>query len=54
MMRLQGCRCLRIVRDHYYRLIETTVEFLKHVEDDAGVFGVEISGGLIRQRTRAG
>ena len=50
-----GCGCLRIVRDHYDRLIKTTIQFLKHVEDDRRVFRIEIAGGFVGEnncRTR--
>src|SRR5215213_8835117 len=33
---------LRVVRDHDDGLVEAVVQFLKHVEHDGGVLGVEV------------
>src|ERR687885_286929 len=38
---------LRVVGDHDDGLVEAVVHLLEHVEDDGGVLGVEVSGGLV-------
>lgn len=46
-----GCR-FRVVGDHDNRLMKFTIEFLKHVEDELGVFRVEVPGRFIGQDDR--
>ena len=41
-----GCS-LRIVGDHYDRLVKAVVQLLEHVKDQSGVLGVEITGRFI-------
>ena len=46
---LTGGGCLGIMRNHYDCLIESVVQFAKHVQDDFGILGIEIAGWLVRQ-----
>src|SRR6266852_1051208 len=39
----------RVVGDHHDRLAELGVGLAEHLQDGDGVFGVEISGGLVGQ-----
>src|SRR5271163_774825 len=39
-----------IVGDHYDGLAEILVQAAEHLEDDFGIFGVEIAGGLIGEK----
>jgi len=49
---LTGRGCLRIVRNHYDRLVESIVQFAKHLQNDLRVFGIEVSGRFISQNQR--
>ena len=46
---LTGRGCLGIVRNHYDCLIESVVQFAKHVQDDFGIFRIEIASRLVRE-----
>jgi hypothetical protein len=46
------CCGFRIVSDHDDRLIEPVIQFLKHIENERGVFRIEVSGGFVRQHDR--
>ncbi len=46
---LTHCRGFGVVSDHYYRLVEAVIQFLKHVEDERGVLGIQVSGRFVSQ-----
>src|SRR6185369_2676210 len=47
-----GFRGFGVVRDHNYRLAQSLVQFLEHIENDLRVFSVEIAGRFVRQDYR--
>ena len=49
---LTGSGCLRIVRDHYDRLIKSIVQLAKHLQNQFRVFRIEIAGRFVRQDNR--
>ena len=46
---LTGSGCLRIVRDHYDRLIKSIVQLAKHLQNQFRVFRIEIAGRFVSQ-----
>src|SRR5215831_16274783 len=45
-------RRLRVVRDHQHRLAQFLVGLPQHTQDNVGILGIQIAGGLIRQNHR--
>lgn len=46
---LTGRGCLRIVRNHYDRLVESIVQLAKHLQHYLGILRVEIAGRFVSQ-----
>ena len=46
------CCGFRVVSNHDDGLIETVIQFLKHIKDKRGVLRVQISCGFVRQYDR--
>lgn len=49
---LTGSGCLRIVCDHYDRLIKSIVQLAKHLQNQFRVFRIEVAGRFIGQDNR--
>ncbi len=43
------CCGFRVVGDHDDGLIEAIIQFLKHIQNDLGILGIQVPRGFIRQ-----